>query len=1145
MASRTSLSTQPNRAFPSSIPSARRTSTSAIPVASLVSASPSPQKFSPNSSTPTGIPAFRSLRSLLPFGPHKHATPVSSTVSPSPQTSRSPFAHFGSVRRSMNRERKASLDVELPPVISIGHPSRDETEDPTVRRSVSCSRLEKPLPPDGPQVLNDGTSNSFRDNDDTIVFSTRHAPVLRTPSPGPPISADLSTILEADTSGLSKHIPSSSDPSRSPSPDASTPSDYPKSSHGADTDTSIFDLSTTHVANQVLDAMMLEDSKAATQWLNAGKAVIIDEDHVGPGLDTSFNIDALDPDLASVLSPHRVPSQSTNIKNLTINLKPPPQARPIIDLSKLSPASPQFSLSPASSTPIITTALLPGTASPSSLGSLRSRLPRQQSSLPRLRPPMPPSPHSPHSPSPSIIVPSSSASDSTGQGDDDTARMGPPRQRHAPPSPLAGSAFATTATPTSPATAAFSKIAPKPNSSPSHSVLTAASTPNSFTSRRLPSQSHSRSINTLAPATPSSSTQEQSPSPSTSTTSMLKAPFTQIQTPSTTTQRPSLLRTHSSSGIDSGTPPSSLSPSLSPSRLGPRPSLESTRGSASFDRPRPSLTPAPPGFEYETPARPSQDTVHGAGKDGNGGGSGSGGSASFVLARARKRSMSVQERFGRRLLTAPGRRGFDGETERERGEEDGNSNGGSSEFGELRPSSSLSGRVGRRWDGAEGGGGSVGGRAPITEWLGPRTMKAFKAAGLMDFERDQQQYERSPGSVSGLSSGPGSGTMGRFASMRSTSEYNPRAPSRMAFSEAGGSSISRRGSGSGAGMGMPYGLMESPTFTTSSGSRDRDTPRSASTAPTSVSGSSFAFLGRDRERDRDREREELRELKDKHATETGALLGALSDSQRTARVLREENGELRDRLEHVEAENGALRRVVGDLTKEAGELRVQMQMLKTSTTTSSRLGAGTWSIPARRSGLSTAIHIDQDDSDGWGSPVKDDGERSQDEMGTATRRLSSRNGRDTEEESQRFHNDHLELPQTGPVLSSTPAMHKHRRRFSTTSSIFPVPPPNMTMLLHDNDHSDSVSLNGDLEFSPAAMPIRGGKGSVNGHTHNTSVASVMSISPTTANFSMTTGSPGSLFLRPEHEMHLGDMDSLDLGTRRDANFTMDDGDWSD
>ena len=42
------------------------------------------------------------------------------------------------------------------------------------------------------------------------------------------------------------------------------------------------------------------------------------------------------------------------------------------------------------------------------------------------------------------------------------------------------------------------------------------------------------------------------------------------------------------------------------------------------------------------------------------------------------------------------------------------------------------------------------------------------------------------------------------------------------------------------------------------------------------------------------------------------------------------------------------------------------------------------------------------------------------------------------------------------------------------------------------------------------------------------------ISPTTANFSIVTGSPGSLYLRPEHEVLLGDMPSLDLhGTEDD------------
>ena len=45
-----------------------------------------------------------------------------------------------------------------------------------------------------------------------------------------------------------------------------------------------------------------------------------------------------------------------------------------------------------------------------------------------------------------------------------------------------------------------------------------------------------------------------------------------------------------------------------------------------------------------------------------------------------------------------------------------------------------------------------------------------------------------------------------------------------------------------------------------------------------------------------------------------------------------------------------------------------------------------------------------------------------------------------------------------------------------------------------------------------------------------SVSSAGNVSPTTANFSMNemAGSPRSLYLRPEHELHLGDMASLDL-----------------
>jgi hypothetical protein len=115
--------------------------------------------------------------------------------------------------------------------------------------------------------------------------------------------------------------------------------------------------------------------------------------------------------------------------------------------------------------------------------------------------------------------------------------------------------------------------------------------------------------------------------------------------------------------------------------------------------------------------------------------------------------------------------------------------------------------------------------------------------------------------------------------------------------------------------------MESPMSTMLSGSHDRDTPMMA---PTSVgSASLFGFFGWEKER----EKEEVQELKDKHLTETGALLGVLSDSQRTTKMLREENVELRERINrlgHVEVENEGLREAVGELRKDIGDLRVQL-----------------------------------------------------------------------------------------------------------------------------------------------------------------------------------------------------------------------------
>lgn len=121
----------------------------------------SPGSFSgPQTNTPSpagsGIPSFRALRSLLPFGSSKNSTPSSTA---SPNTSRSPFANFGSVRRSMNvgreRERNNSLSNEATPVISI---DRTPLDDTAIRRSVSLSRLEKPLPRHPEEISSEGLS---------------------------------------------------------------------------------------------------------------------------------------------------------------------------------------------------------------------------------------------------------------------------------------------------------------------------------------------------------------------------------------------------------------------------------------------------------------------------------------------------------------------------------------------------------------------------------------------------------------------------------------------------------------------------------------------------------------------------------------------------------------------------------------------------------------------------------------------------------------------------------------------------------------------------------------------------------------------------------------------------------------------------
>ena len=369
----------------------------------------------------------------------------------------------------------------------------------------------------------------------------------------------------------------------------------------------------------------------------------------------------------------------------------------------------------------------------------------------------------------------------------------------------------------------------------------------------------------------------------------------------------------------------------------------------------------------------------------------------------------------------------------------------------------------------------------MTDWLGPRTAKAFAAAGLLDFEKD------SPGSASRPPS--------RFGTSRSSIDRDSRSrytPSRMAFSEAGSSSSwgARSGSISRAG-GYSEGMSTAGPL-----SEAMSTPRtafsSASTAPTSVSASSVHL--------------EIQQLQDKHALETSALLSALADSQRTSKMLREENGQLRDRIQMLE-----------DKLADAQE-RIQ-QILYSQPPPP----------PAPKSVYSQR----------YGSPA------------SSGRSLShSRNNSFLRARGDApLYGDLMSSPEHLSASPETPLDHTegfappNRKRMSGASSVFASLPSNMSMIMHEEGITpESFAAMSLGSSSPAASPtmlygrLHGQTPSSipkapssRGHSHraNRSVSSG-NISPTTATFSIMTGSPGSLNLRPEHERHLGDMPPLDL-----------------
>ncbi|EPQ55531.1 hypothetical protein GLOTRDRAFT_138432 [Gloeophyllum trabeum ATCC 11539] len=360
-----------------------------------------------------------------------------------------------------------------------------------------------------------------------------------------------------------------------------------------------------------------------------------------------------------------------------------------------------------------------------------------------------------------------------------------------------------------------------------------------------------------------------------------------------------------------------------------------------------------------------------------------------------------------------------------------------------------------------------------TDWLGPRTQKAFAAAGLLGHDREG----------GGSSQG---GSMSRYGSVRSAmSDRDSRsqyAPSRMAFSEVSGS-VSSWGGRSGR-VPTPDGQIrpsDSPTFTTRT--------FSPSTAPTSLSAASSVHQ---------QHQTEVETLKEKHAMETEALLSALADSQRTTKVLREENAELRDRVSNLESR----------LDELLEQFRRQ-QSAPPPPITSSQHFQMSRNVFSRPVSTEAVFHRGSASTSGLSPRIRDRSPRE------ATR--------PTPEDRR---------------VPPAPWSGTHRRRSSTTSSVFQLPPSNMSMLLHEEGEAANASRTTSLHSAPPS-PTLVARILNTGNAQSSTKAvphAAGNTSPTSTSFSIMPGSPGSLSLRTEHELHLDDLASfrLDYGEDDDS-----------
>jgi hypothetical protein len=371
------------------------------------------------------------------------------------------------------------------------------------------------------------------------------------------------------------------------------------------------------------------------------------------------------------------------------------------------------------------------------------------------------------------------------------------------------------------------------------------------------------------------------------------------------------------------------------------------------------------------------------------------------------------------------------------------------------------------------------------DWLGPRTARAFAAAGLIDSEAQSQSQ-----SVVGLnrvSSGnwkinerDGIGGGFRSHARLGSESYQP-------------STRSGRASGENFAPTNNNNQIGHPTSPGSSGSR------------TLYSTSSSA---------------QMHALKERHELETEALLTALAESKRGKKDLERENEELKIQVKEL-----------GDYVDEL-ERRLAIANRGSSHGSSIGLGYPSTMMMGPPSGRRT--------SNDWslGVPVRKLAERTERNSFQVPSRPAT--AADYYDREQTLRVEDL-MPRRSTITEGTVQEEASSRRGSklltrrgSDESIFPMLSTNMSLIL--NERSPRIGFGApsateddrsvSTPVSPTASPTLIPKSMLAAANNGRSLMS--EVSPTEASFALTsvTGSPGSLRLRQEDEMHLNDLISL-------------------